>query len=219
MLMVHHLAITFLRHGITKENEEKRYIGFTDVPLMEREMLRLKRLSVFFDQNADFIVSSDLIRCRQTRAIVFGNMTIPVYEMSEWREIHFGDWEGKTFAELKEIKEYQMWLQSPFSVAPPNGESYVEFQTRMEAALARTIELAQHLRACHVIVVTHGGPIRYVLERYAPTARSFWEWCVPFGGGFTLASTFERWKERKRCISLSEVPFKGSENGRVNITD
>jgi alpha-ribazole phosphatase len=217
--MVHHLAITFLRHGITKENEEKRYIGFTDVPLAEHGITQLNRLAGLFYQDIDFIVSSNLMRCRQTREILFHHIAAPVYEMDEWREINFGDWEGKTFAELKEVREYQMWLQSPCSVAPPNGESYSAFQTRIETALMHTVELSERIKARHVIVVTHGGPIRYVLEQYAPMERPFWEWMVPFGGGFMLESTLERWKERKRCISLSEVPFKGSENGRVNITD
>ncbi|QPA33197.1 histidine phosphatase family protein [Thermaerobacillus caldiproteolyticus] len=217
--MVHHLAITFLRHGITKENEEKRYIGFTDVPLAEHEIVRLHEAGIRLYPSADFIVSSDLIRCRQTCEILFRSSDVLVYETEEWREIHFGDWEGKTFAELKEIKEYQQWLQSSFSVAPPNGESYAEFQARIETALARTVELAGRVGARHVTVVTHGGPIRYVLERYAPIQRSFWEWTVPFGGGFTLESTLERWREKKRCISLSEVLFKGRENGHANIID
>jgi alpha-ribazole phosphatase len=165
------------------------------------------------DLKADFIVSSDLMRCRQTCEILIRDRFVPVCEMKEWREMNFGDWEGKTYEELKEGKEYQSWLQSPFTVAPPYGESYIEFQRRIETALTRTLELSEHLKAHHIIVVTHGGPIRYLLERYAPVKRSFWEWNVPFGGGFTFYSTLERWRERKRCISLSEVPFKGSGNG------
>ncbi|MBB5323462.1 alpha-ribazole phosphatase [Anoxybacillus tepidamans] len=216
--MVHHLAFTFLRHGITKENEEKRYIGFTDVPVTEQEMKRLREADIRLGSYPDLIVTSDLLRCRQTCDMLFGNMSIPIYEMREWREINFGDWEGKTFAELKEVKEYSEWLESPFSVAPPNGEHYRDFQQRVEQALTQTIKLAEQHAVSHILVITHGGPIRYLLEQYAPLERPFWEWLVPFGGGFTLQSTIERWKERKRCISLSEVPFKGNGNGCAAIT-
>ncbi|NUK31208.1 histidine phosphatase family protein [Parageobacillus sp. VR-IP] len=217
--MVYYLAITFIRHGITPENEARRYIGHTDVPLAGQEKTRLLQADLQFFKPVDLLVSSDLLRCRQTCERLFRNYCGAKCEMEQWREINFGDWEGKTFPELKEIKEYQQWLHSPFSVAPPNGESYKAFCRRVEEALEQTILLAEQTNARHVAVVTHGGPIRYVLERYAPVERPFWEWAVPFGGGFTLQSTLERWKEKKRCISLSEVLFKENENGRALTTE
>ncbi|BDG44153.1 phosphoglycerate mutase [Parageobacillus caldoxylosilyticus] len=219
MAMVYYLAITFIRHGMTPENEARRYIGHTDVPLAGQEKTRLLQADLQFFKPVDLLVSSDLLRCRQTCERLFRNYCGAKCEMEQWREINFGDWEGKTFPELKEIKEYQQWLHSPFSVAPPNGESYKAFCRRVEEALEQTILLAEQTNARHVAVVTHGGPIRYVLERYAPVERPFWEWAVPFGGGFTLQSTLERWKEKKRCISLSEVLFKENENGRALTTE
>jgi alpha-ribazole phosphatase len=217
--MVSHLAITFIRHGLTSENAERRYIGHTDVPLAAQEKMRLRRAALKLEQPVDLLVSSDLLRCRQTRELLFRSDDGQKYEMAQWREINFGDWEGKTFPELKEIKEYQQWLHSPLSAAPPNGESYHAFQLRVEEALEQTILLAEQTNAKHVAVVTHGGPIRYVLERYAPIERPFWEWAVPFGGGYTLQSTLERWKEKKRCISLLEVLFKENGNGCASITE
>ncbi|BDG36614.1 hypothetical protein PcaKH15_25200 [Parageobacillus caldoxylosilyticus] len=219
MAMVYYLAITFIRHGMTPENEARRYIGHTDVPLAGQEKTRLLQADLQFFKPVNLLVSSDLLRCRQTCERLFRNYCGAKCEMEQWREINFGDWEGKTFPELKEIKEYQQWLHSPFSVAPPNGESYKAFCRRVEEALEQTILLAEQTNARHVAVVTHGGPIRYVLERYAPVERPFWEWAVPFGGGFTLQSTLERWKEKKRCISLSEVLFKENENGRALTTE
>jgi alpha-ribazole phosphatase len=217
--MVYYLAITFIRHGMTPENEARRYIGHTDVPLAGQEKTRLLQADLQFFKPVNLLVSSDLLRCRQTCERLFRNYCGAKCEMEQWREINFGDWEGKTFPELKEIKEYQQWLHSPFSVAPPNGESYKAFCRRVEEALEQTILLAEQTNARHVAVVTHGGPIRYVLERYAPVERPFWEWAVPFAGGFTLQSTLERWKEKKRCISLSEVLFKENENGRALTTE
>lgn len=213
------LAITLIRHGMTQENKEKRYIGHTDVPLAEEEKTRLLQADLPLFKPVDLLVSSDLLRCKETRELLFQNYDGDKYEMAQWREIHFGDWEGKTFFELKEIKEYRQWLSSPLTAAPPNGESYKAFCRRMEEAIEQTILLAEHANAKHVAVITHGGPIRYVLERYAPQERPFWEWDVPFGGGFTLQSTLERWKEKKRCISLSEVLFKENESGRALATE
>ncbi|MED4906065.1 histidine phosphatase family protein [Parageobacillus thermoglucosidasius] len=217
--MADSLAITLIRHGMTPENQARRYIGHTDVPLAEQEKTRLLQADLPLFKPVDLLVSSDLLRCKQTRELLFRNYGGGKYEMVQWREMHFGDWEGKTFLELKEIKEYRQWLSSPLAVAPPNGESYQAFCQRVEEALEQTVLLAEQANAEHVAVVTHGGPIRCILERYAPQERPFWEWTVPFGGGFTLQSTLERWKEKKRCISLSEVLFKESENGRALTTE
>ncbi|MGX1900826.1 histidine phosphatase family protein [Thermolongibacillus altinsuensis] len=205
--MVHHVAITFIRHGMTAENEAKQYIGWTDVPLSEKGMKQLKTGSY---PTVDFVIASDLLRCHQTARCLFPHLRVEQCE--HWRELHFGEFEGKTYEELKAVDSYGRWLADPFGVAPPNGESFLDFQKRIEQGIEKTLSFFS-ASVRHIAVVTHGGPIRYILSRYAPETRSFWEWSVPFGGGFTLYSTLERWRRRERCISLAAVPFKESENG------
>jgi alpha-ribazole phosphatase len=213
MAMVYDMAITLLRHGLTNENEQKQYIGWLDVPLSKNGVKQLKELAALSYPKADLFVTSDLKRCQQTYEMLFPESVAPPFVMEEWREFHFGNWEGKTYDELKDLPEYRQWLEQPFCFAPPNGESFLQFQTRVEEGLLKVIELFPAFHARHITVVTHGGPIRYILERYAPVQRSFWDWHVPFGCGFTLYSTLKRWRERKRCILLSVVPFKENENG------
>jgi alpha-ribazole phosphatase len=213
MAMVYDMAITLLRHGLTNENEQKQYIGWLDVPLSKSGVKQLKELAALSYPKADLFVTSDLKRCQQTYQLLFPESVAPPFVMEEWREIHFGNWEGKTYDELKDLPEYRQWLEQPFQYVPPNGESFLQFQTRVEKALEKVIEMFPAFRVRHITVVTHGGPIRYILERYAPVQQSFWNWHVPFGCGFTLYSTLERWRERKRCISLSVAPFKENENG------
>jgi alpha-ribazole phosphatase len=205
--MVRHVAITFIRHGMTAENEAKQYISWTDVPLLEKEIERLK-MGVY--PPVDFVVTSDLLRCQQTARCLFPHLRVERCE--KWRELHFGAFEGRTYEELKDVKAYRRWLEQPWNAAPPNGEHFTHFQARIERALDETLSLfSESVR--HIAVVTHGGPIRYILSRYAPETRSFWEWSVPFGGGFTLSNIEERWRRRERCISLAVVPFKENENG------
>jgi len=198
--MVRHVAITCIRHFVTKENEEKRYIGWTNVPIV-------KQPRVSHQLEADIVMTSDLLRCRQTAYVLFPNHVI---ECSyRWRELHFGDFEGKTYAELQTVESYRRWIDDPIHHSPPNGESFRHFQGRIERAIDDLISRS----ASHTVVVTHGGVIRYLLSQYAPKTRPFWKWHVPFGEGVTLYNTRERWKERKRCISLAAVRFKESENG------
>ncbi|MBB6283266.1 histidine phosphatase family protein [Geobacillus subterraneus] len=212
------LAITFIRHGMTELNRQQVYIGWTDAPLAAAERVRLRRLKPKLPMAVDRIVSSDLRRCRETAILLFGGRPADWWT-SEWRELSFGDWEGKTFAELAGEPAYRRWLEAPFSAAPPGGESYDAFQARITQALAETIALAARSGARHIAVITHGGPVRLMLAQYAPVSRSFWEWDVPFAGGYTLDSTLERWKGGERCISLSAVRFKENENGCGNGTE
>lgn len=198
--MAHHLAITYIRHFVTKENEAKQYIGWTNVPIIQEPHMS-------HQLEADIVMTSDLLRCRQTARLLFPNVVI---ECSyRWRELNFGDFEGKTYEQLKTVETYRRWLADPIRYVPPNGEAFTEFQTRIEQAISNAVSRS----ALHIVVVTHGGVIRYVLSQYAPDVRPFWEWHVPFGEGVTLYNTKERWKERKRYISLAAVRFKESENG------
>ncbi|EPZ38918.1 MULTISPECIES: histidine phosphatase family protein [Anoxybacillus] len=198
--MARHLAITYVRHFVTKENEAKQYIGWTNVPVIQPK-------NVSHELKPEIVMTSDLLRCRQTAHLLFPNHVI---ECSyRWRELNFGDFEGKTYEQLQTAKAYRRWLDDPFRYAPPNGETFAQFEARIEQAVSDAI----YRSVSHVVVVTHGGVIRYILSKYAPDIRPFWEWHVPFGEGVTLYNTKERWKERKRCISLAAVHFKGSENG------
>ncbi|OOE04771.1 phosphoglycerate mutase [Anoxybacillus kestanbolensis] len=200
MFVACHLAITYIRHFVTKENEEKQYIGWTNVPIV-------KQPRVSHQLEADIVMTSDLFRCRQTAYVLFPNHVI---ECSyRWRELHFGDFEGKTYEQLQAVEAYRHWLDDPVRYAPPNGETLTEFETRVEQAIDDVV----YRSVSHVVVVTHGGVIRYILSKYASDVRPFWKWHVPFGEGVTLYNTRERWRERKRCISLAAVRFKESENG------
>ena len=62
------LRFYFHRHGATKGNEERRYIGRTDEDITKKSEEYLKAVKVF-DVNAVF--SSPLKRCVRTAEILF----------------------------------------------------------------------------------------------------------------------------------------------------
>ena len=37
------------------------------------------------------------------------------------------------------------------------------------------------------VIITHGGPIRFLLTKFANVEKSFWDWEVPHGSMFTVA--------------------------------
>ncbi len=76
------------------------------------------------EERFDAVHCSDLTRCRQTLAAV--RETLPTPEAwfdARLRELDFGDYEGCTYAHLKDDPGYRAWVDSAGAVAPPNGES------------------------------------------------------------------------------------------------
>jgi alpha-ribazole phosphatase len=213
--MVDCLAITLLRHGITMDNQEKRYIGWSDSPLSEDGRKSLQENSQSHTYPVpDTIISSDLTRCHETYDILYSSKpTIPILYSKLWRECSFGRWERKTHDELANNSAYQEWLVNWETASIPEGEVFTTFRTRIIQGWDCVITLLLQENINHVAVITHGGPIRTILSMYAPENKPFWEWNVPHGEGFYLETSVDRLRRNERCISLQEVPFKVSENG------
>src|SRR5699024_9803087 len=126
-VMDRHVAVTLFRHGVTEENLERKYVGWSDPPITgdAGRTLRLLRSDI---PSYDFCVSSDLTRCRQTADILFrGSQHV---ESEAFREMNFGQWELKTYADLCQDEAYQNWLDDPFSKRPPDGESFTDMEKR-----------------------------------------------------------------------------------------
>ncbi|WP_079508841.1 histidine phosphatase family protein [Mesobacillus jeotgali] len=199
------VAIALFRHGMTMENKRQAYLGWTDSPLVPGQ--------VFPEILEDFdrIYTSDLGRCRETAKVLFPNKTAEV--VPELREMSFGEWEGKTYEQLKNDVIYQKWLDEPFRISPPNGESFFAFTQRVNKGWGEiTGKMIEH-RVKTSALVTHGGVIRYLLTAYSPEKRDFWEWSIPYGRGYQLTWSREGLRRGERCISLREVPLMENQNG------
>jgi alpha-ribazole phosphatase len=127
--------------------------------------------------------------------------------------MNFGQWEGKTYGDLKELPLYQQWLSNPTSYCPPGGESFEEFTQRIKNGWDKITEeiLSRGVETCAII--THGGVIRYLLTEFAPKPRNFWSWQVPHHQGFELVFEKENLRRSGRCTLLREVPLMAKEHG------
>ena len=169
-------ATTFvlLRHGVTPLTAEKRFSGsgggdpaLTDEGLEQvgraadlltstDRMAALGRHAPFV--GIDAVVSSPLLRTRQTAEVVASRLGLEVVVEPGVRECGFGAWDGLTYAEVDERwpDELRAWLASP-ACPPPAGESF-------DAVFARVVEaraaLAERYRGRTVLVATHVTPIK-----------------------------------------------------------
>ncbi len=174
--------IYFVRHGTTKWNVEKRYLGHEDLPLNEQGRAEAQELHRFFlpiPLRACF--SSDLSRTRETAALLLTNRSVEIQADSRLRELDFGLWEGHTYSEARREypKEMQAWIEDPVTITPPQGESLLQLQKRVSDVLKETLSLFPE---GNLLVVTHGGPLRALLATilHAPLL-NFWRFRLDTG--------------------------------------
>lgn len=152
-----------IRHGQVEGHEEKRYNGQTNVPLTGHGRRQLESVAErLAGVPLDSVWSSDLDRCRYGAEQLAATRGLDVVYRPELRELHVGDWEGRTWRELKGSypAEWQARLDDIVHYRVPGGESFLDVALRVRGELARL--LAGH-RGENVALVAHGGVNRIIL--------------------------------------------------------
>lgn len=133
--------------------------GWTDLPADLSDDAALARLSAHLPQGAPAI-SSDLARAVATADALGPRPRLP--HDPALREIHFGQWETRSFAEIEaESPDHiRAFWETPGDIAPPGGESWNALTRRTWEALDRLQGVAPD-----IVVVAHFGPIIAALQR------------------------------------------------------
>ena len=158
--------LILLRHGETGLNAQRRYSGRDDVPLSDRgreQAEALGRRVAGLVPSVAAVVSSPLRRCTATAAaIAAANGDPPVVTERDLIECEFGQWEGRTLAEVREQwpDEMAAWLTST-SAAPPGGESLQQVAKRVRRAVSM---LRETYPGVTVVVVSHVWPLKVMLR-------------------------------------------------------
>lgn len=109
------------------------------------------------------IYSSPLERARATASALARYQNTPVHAHDDLSEIDFGDWAGKTFAELEADPAWREFNRSRASATIPGGERPAAVQNRIVSAIAR---LAATHSGGTIAIVSHGDVIRFALLHY-----------------------------------------------------
>ena len=164
--MVEPTRIIAIRHGETAWNVDTRIQGHLDIPLSANGRWQAERLAeALRGEPIQAIYASDLTRAWETAAYVGRATGVNVTPEIGLRERGFGDFEGKTFAEIEVLLPEQSlrWRKRDPEFSPAGGESLV-------ALRARVVEAAQRLAALHpgeqIALIGHGG-VMDVLYRAA----------------------------------------------------
>jgi len=203
--MANDLVVSLLRHGLTLANEQRQYIGWTDVRLSDKGKRELRRKQ-FGRNGVNIVFSSPLKRCLETAAILFPRAEI--VEMAELKEMYFGAWEGKTYEELKNNTIYRKWLTDIFTNPIEAGETYDQFDKRVMRGLQKMFYTIIEEKLTNIGIVTHGGVIRHLMHTYFPHEKDFFAWDIPYGGGYQLVYSLpKKRKDDGQCILLQEAPI------------
>lgn len=212
MAMADLVAVTCLRHGLTSENKKGAYIGWTNASLSDEGKKVLCKQKPEMPE-ADAVISSDLLRCRETVDILYP--TVPVTYDESFRELHFGGWEGKTYEQLKGERRYREWLNDPEAISPPEGEGIPAFSLRLNEGWRRCMKIFADPDVSHIVIVTHGGPIKWLITSFGdPNMLSSDHYLhTEPGCGWTLYGDRKAIEEGGRCISLQAVPLMAKRSG------
>lgn len=149
----------WVRHGPT---HTKALIGWTDLPADLSDRSALARLSDYLPSDA-LVVSSDLERCVKT-ADAIGRGRQRLVHARALRELNFGAWEGKTFAEVSKTDpdlSHDYW-RNPGDIVPPGGESWNQTSARVAGFVDR---MNHRFAGENIIAVAHFGVILTQLQR------------------------------------------------------
>ena len=158
--------IIAIRHGETDWNVCTRIQGHLDIPLSATGRWQAARLaSALREQTIQAIYASDLTRAWETAQFVARTLAISVVKEEGLRERHFGDFEGKTFAEIEaELPDQALrWRRRDPHFAPNGGETLVALRDRV---LTTATRLAARHPGEQIALVGHGG-VMDVLYRAA----------------------------------------------------
>lgn len=159
-------CITAIRHGETAWNVDTRIQGQLDIGLNAKGRWQAERAGAALAADSiDAVYSSDLARAHGTALCIAKPHGLRVHIDKALRERGFGEFEGKTFAEIEAAMPEQalLWRKRVPDFAPPGGESLLQLRERVKQCIQA---IAEDNVGKHIVIVSHGG-VMDVLYRAA----------------------------------------------------
>lgn len=165
------MKVYLARHGQTVWNHRDVVCGRTDIPLTEKGLAQARALAQQVAKtDVDLILSSPLIRARQTAGAVAERIGAPVVIEPLLLEQDFGD-----FEEVYRFDPAYLEYRKDFFRRFPGGGESVAMVTRRAYAMADRLrcEYAQHM----VLLVSHGAFCRCFRTYFEDVPNeAFYQW-------------------------------------------
>lgn len=178
--------LILIRHCETRSNVEGTVQGRRNLALSDRGEKQARLVGEYVRGNFSIerVISSNRKRCIQTASEINQNVEInPLL-----REIHWGDWEGKKWADVK--LEYpddiEAFLTADPTFATPNGDSLMSFIQRIDQAIS-DLDLV-NLNG-DIAIVSHEGTVRTMITRLLGWPSANMANLTAFPGSVSVIST------------------------------
>lgn len=196
------MRVYMIRHGMTAGNLEHRYVGSTDELLLPESRELIKKCAMQADSRycmgkysiGQSVYVSPLSRCRETAKLLYPDAAQICID--DLRECDFGLFEYKNYKELNGNADYQRFIDTGGCAGFPGGESRDAFIGRTAAGfeVVYKLHLSDHASSVQcrekdlpdIFMVVHGGTIMALLDRYARPKRSYYDWQVKNGQGYSM---------------------------------
>jgi len=153
-------TIDLIRHG--EPVGGTKYRGKLDDPLSEKGWQQMRN-AVADHCPWDAIISSTLRRCAEFAQELSKRHNIPLETDARLMEIGFGEWEGKTAAELQASdpdRLHHFW-SDPLNNTPPGAETLADFRQRV---ISGWDDAVNRHRGRHLLMVGHAGMMRMIIR-------------------------------------------------------
>lgn len=199
--------LILVRHAETEANLSGLWQGRLDAPLTARGLRQVQatapRVAALVQEyGLDAFYVSPLPRARSTAdAIAAATGSTPQID-DGLTEFDLGDWEGRSFLDLRESEDlWGRWAKDP-TFAPPNGESPASFG-------ARVVHTTRRLTESHpgqtVLLVTHGGFISNLLDAWLGGKAGEWRTWDPHNCAVSVLERTPGREERWRPILVNDI--------------
>jgi broad specificity phosphatase PhoE len=166
--------LLLVRHGTTKYNSDRRFMGHSNIGLSDIGQRQIERLGNYLkDEKIDAVYASDLKRTMTSAKTITGERDLDIVPCHELREMNYGACEGLTFGEIDRSypdvaeKCTHFTLELEF----PEGEKFREFIDRSGAFLER---LKKYKPKETILVVSHNGPLKVLICRLLDISMEHW---------------------------------------------
>ena len=179
------MEFILVRHGKTEYNERRQYCGALDPDLSDlgRQELERSAIRAYLEEHTpDMVFCSPMRRTLQTAAILLDDRDVPLVAVPELREIDFGDFEGRSYEEMKDDPAYTAWLDTNCEGPIPGGDFPESFRDDVEVCFESLMETCRTERVERALIVSHGGVLGTILERFAEPEKHWYEYHFPCGG-------------------------------------
>jgi broad specificity phosphatase PhoE len=151
-----------LRHGKSEGNAQHNFQGHADFPLNSEGRQQAQALTdKWIQEKACFngLVSSPLLRARQTAEIIAKGLDLSIEENDILKEVDNGEMAGLTLDKINDLCPVGKDRLNPFTPIGESGETWYELYLRA----GKFLQILTEYSPGRYLIISHGGTINSLL--------------------------------------------------------